>query len=80
MRLPKQAPPVKRGEVIAPHQAVDVIHGRVEDLIAVRMDLLHGANFNDPAAFRQRSYSQLKTSGGCQPPGPVSLFFPVKNP
>ncbi len=67
MRLPKQAPPVKRGEVIAPHQAVDVIHGRVEDVIALRMDLLHGANYKDPAAFRQRSYPQLKTSGGYLP-------------
>ena len=63
MRLPKLAPPVKRGEVIAPHQAADVIHGRAEDLIALRRDLLHGANCNDPAAFRQRSYPQLKTSG-----------------
>lgn len=77
MRLPKQAPPVKRGEVIAPHRAVDVIHGRVEDLIAIRLDLLHGANFNNPAAFRPRGYSQLKTAGGCGClPGPVGLFYP----
>ena len=65
MRLPKQAPPVQRGEVIAPqHQAVDASHGQTEDLIALRMELLHGANYNAPAAFCQRSYAQLKTSGG----------------
>ena len=79
MRLPKQAPPVKRGEVIVPHQAVDVLQGRVEDLIAPRTDLQHGANYNDPAAFRQRSYPQLKTSGGYLP-GPVSPFLPRRSP
>jgi cyanobactin biosynthesis protein (PatB/AcyB/McaB family) len=64
MRLPKQAPPVKRPELIATHRAVDLIHGQLEDLISLRMDLLHGANFNDPPTFRLRSYQQLKTSGG----------------
>lgn len=43
----------------------DVIHGRVEDLVSIRMDLLHGANYNDPAAFQYRSYQQFKSSCGC---------------
>lgn len=63
MRLPKLSPPVKRPDIIYPHQAVDVIHGTVEDLVQIRMDLLYGANFNDPAAFAYRSYHQVKSSG-----------------
>lgn len=66
MNLPKQSPPVKRPDLIQPHEAVDVVHGDVEALVNVRMKLLHGANFNDPAAFHYRTYNQLKTSGcGC---------------
>ena len=66
MKLPKQSPPVKRPDLIQPHEAVDVIHGDVEALVNVRMKLLHGANYNDPAGFQYRTYNQLKTSGcGC---------------
>ncbi|MEG4207990.1 cyanobactin biosynthesis system PatB/AcyB/McaB family protein [Microcoleus sp. Pol7_A1] len=66
MRLPKLSPPVKRPDIIHPYRAVDVIHGTVEDLVRIRMDLLYGANFNDPAAFAYRSYQQLKSSSGCR--------------
>ncbi|MCU0546306.1 MAG: cyanobactin biosynthesis system PatB/AcyB/McaB family protein [Oscillatoriaceae cyanobacterium Prado104] len=45
-----------------PHRAVDVVNGTVEGLVRVRMKLLHGANFNDPAAFEHRSYQQIKYS------------------
>lgn len=66
MRLPKQSPPIKRPELIQPHETVDVVHGSVDELVAIRMDLLHGANYNDPAGFQYRTYSQMKTSGcGC---------------
>ncbi|WRH67766.1 MAG: hypothetical protein RSE13_05370 [Planktothrix sp. GU0601_MAG3] len=34
-----------------------------EELLAIRLKLLHGANYNDPAAFAHRSYQQLKSSG-----------------
>ncbi|MEH1872922.1 cyanobactin biosynthesis system PatB/AcyB/McaB family protein [Nostoc sp.] len=66
MKLPKQSPPIKRPDLIQPHEAVDVVHGSVEELVNIRIRLLHGANFNDPAGFGYRSYNQLKTSGfGC---------------
>ncbi|WP_414566349.1 MULTISPECIES: cyanobactin biosynthesis system PatB/AcyB/McaB family protein [unclassified Anabaena] len=65
MRLPILSAPVKRPDIIYPHRAVDVIHGRVEDLVHIRMDLLHGANYNDPPAFQNRSYQQFKSSGHC---------------
>jgi cyanobactin biosynthesis protein (PatB/AcyB/McaB family) len=78
MRLPKLAAPVKRFDVtqgtikpddpesiyIYPHRAVDVTQGTTADLVAIRIDLLHGANFNDPAAYQPRSYQQMKTSCG----------------
>ena len=51
MTYPKQTPPLKRPELIQPHELVDVEHGSADDLLAIRMDLLHGANFNDPAPF-----------------------------
>ncbi|MGK7874947.1 MAG: cyanobactin biosynthesis system PatB/AcyB/McaB family protein [Xenococcaceae cyanobacterium] len=67
MRLPKQAAPVKRPDIIEPARAVDVLRGHGEDLIHIRMDLMHGANYNDPAPFMYPSYEQIKTSGwgGC---------------
>jgi cyanobactin biosynthesis protein (PatB/AcyB/McaB family) len=64
MKLPKQSRPVKRPDLIQPHEAVDVVHGSVTDLVKVRMKLLHGANYNDPAVFQHRTYNQLKASGG----------------
>jgi cyanobactin biosynthesis protein (PatB/AcyB/McaB family) len=64
MRLPNLSAPVKRPDIIYPHRAVDVVNGRVEDLVGIRMDLLHGANYNDPPAFQNRSYQQMKVSCG----------------
>ncbi|NEO31394.1 MAG: cyanobactin biosynthesis system PatB/AcyB/McaB family protein [Symploca sp. SIO3C6] len=63
MRLPILSAPVKRPDVIYPHRAVDVVHGRAKDLISIRVDLLHGANYNDPPQFQHRSYRQVMSSG-----------------
>ncbi len=49
--LPVQAPPVARPGLIQPYWAVDVVHGTKEQLDNIRIRLLHGANFDDPAAF-----------------------------
>lgn len=62
MRLPKQAYPVKRPDLLIPHQAVDIINGRKEDLGRILLDLINGANFNDPPAYQYRSYNHLKSS------------------
>ena len=64
MTLPKQTPPVHRPHFIQPALAVDVENGALDSLVHIRMDLLHGANYNDPAAFVQRSYNQVMHSGG----------------
>ena len=61
MRPPKLSPPVKRPDVIAPHRAVDVVNGRGRDLVAMRMRLAHGANYNDPAPWSYPSYNQMKS-------------------
>lgn len=61
MKLPKQAAPVKRPSLIQPHTTVDILHGTQEDLISIRMALLNGANFNNPAPFEATLYSC-----GCQ--------------
>lgn len=66
MRLPNLSPPVRRPDVIYPHRSVDVIYGTADELLAIRLKLLHGANYNDPAAFVHRSYQQLKSSGCSQ--------------
>ncbi|TVU52641.1 MAG: cyanobactin biosynthesis system PatB/AcyB/McaB family protein [Arthrospira sp. PLM2.Bin9] len=63
MAFPKQSAPVKRPHFIQPALAVDLEDGEIEDLVHIRMDLLHGANYNDPAVFAQRSYNQVMHSG-----------------
>ena len=63
MRLPHLSPPVQRPHFIQPHLAVDVENGRIADLVKIRIDLLHGANYNDPAAFRTHGYDRIKMSG-----------------
>ncbi len=62
MKLPKQSPPVKRPHFIQIHECVDVVHGEGEDLLSIRMKLMHGANYNDPAQFVYPHYSYLKMS------------------
>lgn len=64
MRLPKLSPPVKRPHFIQPYECVDLVNGRAEDLFRIRLDLMHGANYNDPAAFQYPSYGSLKMSAG----------------
>lgn len=62
--LPVQAPPVRRPAIIEPHRVVEVEHGSAQQLLRVRLLLLHGANFNDPAPFAFASISRMLVSGG----------------
>ena len=63
MKLPKQSPPVQRPHFVQPHMCIDATHGRPEDLLGIRMDLLHGANYNDPAPFIYRQGMQYSSLG-----------------
>lgn len=66
MKLPILSPPVRRPDLVKPHETVDVVHGDVDSLVSIRIHLLHGANYNDPAGFQDRSFDQMKSSGcGC---------------
>ncbi|MBW4592617.1 MAG: cyanobactin biosynthesis system PatB/AcyB/McaB family protein [Brasilonema angustatum HA4187-MV1] len=66
MRLPILSPPVKRPDIIQPGLCVDLENGTPEDLIGIRMDLLHAANYNDPPAFANRSFNQVMHSSANQ--------------
>lgn len=61
--IPPQHPPVKRPDVIYPHRAVDCDHGDDHAVIKVRLDLMHGANYNDPPYYRYPSYQTMIPSG-----------------
>jgi hypothetical protein len=62
MVLPRQVPPVRRPDLVQPHTVVDVVHGTPEQLIAMRMRLTHGANFNDPAPYDPPSPWRMRAS------------------
>lgn len=66
MRLPILSSPVKRPHFIQPGMCVDLDDGRPEDLVHIRMDLLHGANYNDPPAFANRNFNQVMHSSASQ--------------
>jgi cyanobactin biosynthesis protein (PatB/AcyB/McaB family) len=63
MTFPNQASPVQRPHFLQPATCVDVENGSPESLVSVRMKLLHGANYNDPAAYALRTYNQVVHSG-----------------
>jgi len=62
MRLPPQAAPVRRPEIVHPHRVVDIVHGPGDRLVAMRIRLMHGANFNDPQYFAHPTYERMKVS------------------
>jgi len=55
MTLPRQSPPVKRPDVVEPCTTVNVVNGKLDYMIRIRMELTHGANYNDPAHFSMLS-------------------------
>lgn len=64
MSLPKQCIPVKRPDLVDPFSCVDFLNGTELENVLMIIDLLMGANYNDPAAFANRSYSQVMHSWG----------------
>jgi len=62
MSMPKQAPPVRRPEIVEPHRLVEVERGTPQQLLRARLLLLHGANYNDPAAWEAPSYARMRAS------------------
>ncbi|MEZ4552734.1 MAG: cyanobactin biosynthesis system PatB/AcyB/McaB family protein [Dehalococcoidia bacterium] len=57
---PPQLAPVRRPHFIQPHTCVEVDGGPLEQLLWIRMKLLHGANYNDPAYYMQHHNDVLR--------------------
>jgi cyanobactin biosynthesis protein (PatB/AcyB/McaB family) len=51
MKLPIQSQPVIRTDLVKPDTVVDLINASREQLFELEVDLLHGANYNDPMRF-----------------------------
>lgn len=66
MNFPKLSPPVQRPHFIQPAACVDLENGSLNDLLHVRLDLLHAANYNDPAAYANRNFNQVMRSSAGQ--------------
>jgi cyanobactin biosynthesis protein (PatB/AcyB/McaB family) len=62
MALPLLARPVTRPHFVDPATCIDTVHGTPDDLRQLWLDLLFGANFNDPASFRSAGYGQVMNS------------------
>jgi cyanobactin biosynthesis protein (PatB/AcyB/McaB family) len=54
--------PVKRPHFVVPSTCVDVVHGTPDNLIAMAIRLIHGANYNDPAPFESPAYQEVMSS------------------
>lgn len=62
MSLPKQAPPVRRPEIVEPHRVLEVDKGSPSRLLRARLLLMHGANFNDPAPYALPMPARMRAS------------------
>ncbi|MEA2467705.1 MAG: hypothetical protein QOJ57_1831 [Thermoleophilaceae bacterium] len=63
MLSPPQARPVRRPDLVVPETTVDVMHGTADEMVAIRIQLLNGANYNDPARFAFPAYNRMMVSG-----------------
>ncbi len=60
MHRPPQPAPVRRPHFVQPHTCVEVDGGPLSELLSIRMKLLHGANYNDPAPYVQAHYDVMR--------------------
>ena len=51
MKLPIQAPPVRRTDLFKPHTVLNINSASNDTKRALLFGLLHGANYNDPMRF-----------------------------
>ena len=59
---PPQSAPVARPALVEPHRVVEVQRGSRHELLRARMYLLHGANYNDPAAYAWPDFARMSAS------------------
>lgn len=53
---PPQVRPVQRPHRTAPHTTIDVVDGALGELLRSRLELMHGANHNDPGPWAPPDY------------------------
>lgn len=58
---PPQVEPVKRPHFVHPHECVELRRGSVRQLVRFRVELMHGANHNDPAAWAPMMWEERRT-------------------
>ncbi|MBU7586457.1 MAG: hypothetical protein KAF91_26935 [Nostoc sp. TH1S01] len=61
MKIPIQSLPVIRTDLIKPNTVADLIHAPKEQFLELELNLLHGADYNDPMKFLTSA-----NYGGCQ--------------
>ncbi|CAN5242417.1 hypothetical protein BH11PSE4_BH11PSE4_36260 [soil metagenome] len=62
MALPQLSRPVTRPHFVDPNSCVDLKIGAEDDIRVAWTSLLFGANYNDPAPFRNPGYQQVMSS------------------
>lgn len=60
--LPVLAPPVRRPEVVQPHQSLDLEFGTIAEIVAAHMALTYGANDNDPGPWNAITFYERRGS------------------
>lgn len=73
---PILAQPVRRPWLVVPSSCVNLEvvpapderqrHDELQDVVDLKLELLHGANFDDPAYFGWSGFRQVMTSGICR--------------
>ncbi|WP_431016401.1 cyanobactin biosynthesis system PatB/AcyB/McaB family protein [Bradyrhizobium pachyrhizi] len=70
MALPRLTRPIKRSarpltgpDVIDPSTCVNLTDGDLEDIKVMWVHVVFGANYNDPASYRNPGYRQIMSSG-----------------
>jgi cyanobactin biosynthesis protein (PatB/AcyB/McaB family) len=54
---PIQSPPVRRPELVEPSSGLDLDTSHILASVRSRLEIMHGANFNDPSPFQPMNFS-----------------------
>ena len=62
MRAPRpvQSPPVRRPELVDPSSVLELDESHVLASIRTRLEIMHGANYNDPSPYQPMDYVDRK--------------------
>lgn len=57
-RMPILVAPVRRPDLVQPHEILDLIHGTDEELMTRLISVVHGCNLNDPPRFENAAFER----------------------